>query len=338
MYKSGCVDALVILAKRSEHPRNQGHKLSPRIRLNCASALRSMTYNEGIRDELRTGQAIDIMLEEDDKIQYNLLVELEAESWANGARGTQREGRAARIPPNELCVDFLKEGGGAQLTVDEKRYADLEKYHVQVQLDEPNLEVGDHVASLDIGINDLASYEDGDSLGLSGGEGGSAGAGAGGKDQHHQQHALQTKRCPKQEVELVPLPMSLLKSRRDDPDGALADFAGGDFGGGGGELDLDDSRLVSSSVLPTLRSSSANPNPALSGLFDKRPSSPSSGDLPAINNPAQPSSPGEGKKSKRAKVVKRKDPTEAFGDIVAMIKAGGTTDQVVDTWTKLSRF
>jgi hypothetical protein len=291
-----------------------------------------MTYNEAIRDELRTGQAIDIMLEEDEKIQYNLLVELEAESWANGARGTQREGRAARIPPNELCVEFLKEGGGVRLTVDEKRYADLDKYHVQVQLDEPNLEVGDHVASLEIGINDLASYDDGDSV--SGGEG--AGGGAGGKDQQQQQHAQQTKRCPKQDVELVPLPISLLKSKRDDPDGAFGDFPGDLLLplGGGGELDAEDSRLAASSVLPTLKSS----NPALAGLVDKRPSSPSSGDLPAINNPAQPSSPGEGKKSKRPKVVKRRDPTEAFGDIVAMIKAGGTTDQVVNTWTKISRF
>ena len=210
MVHLGVIGAIINLAKRAESARNVAKPLSPIIKENCACALRSMTYNDAIRDELKNSEAVDIMLEEDDKIQYSLLVELEAESWTNGARGTSREGRAKPVELAPLVTEFLKPTVDVRLSID-KRYAELEKFHVQVQLDEPNLELENHVSDLSIGINDLASYEDPELV--------SSGADAG-------QPLLRS--CPKQEVELTPVPIHLLKaSAEQEAEDAQAAALGG---------------------------------------------------------------------------------------------------------------
>jgi len=191
MVKFGVIDAIINLAQRAETPRNIQDPLTPHIKENCAAALRSMTYNESIRETIKNSAAIDIMLEEDDKLQYSLLVELEAESWTNGARGATRQGRSKPISAAPLVTDFLKPTVDVKLQID-KRYAELNKFHVQVQLDEPNLELEAHVEGLAIGINDLASYEDAEEA-----------------------SAPLMQSCPKQEVELSPIPIHLLKASED---------------------------------------------------------------------------------------------------------------------------
>ena len=200
MVKAGAIEALINLAQRAENPRHISDPLSPSIKENCAAALRSMTYNEAIRDTLKNSEAIDIMLEEDDKLQYSLLVELEAESWTNGARGTSRQGRAKTICPGPLVTDLLKPTVDVKLQID-KRYAELSKFNVLVQLDEPNLEIEASVNDLSIGINDLASYEDTeDATGNGGG-------------------TIQL--CPKQEMELSAVPIHLLKASEEAEESLL---------------------------------------------------------------------------------------------------------------------
>lgn len=201
MVQAGCIDALVTMAIEAQQGilaesflqrrkrgagtstsaastkqqlQQQQGKLpdfqSPELQAvygHCASALRSMTFNEEIRDHLLASGAMDVILADLKKhmsgdeinIGYNLLSELEAESWQNGSKGRQREGRAKPIDPAGLWTDLLRSTVNVQLDVD-IRFADLEKFHVQAQLDEPKIEMEVTETQLDVGIADLASFDD----------------------------------------------------------------------------------------------------------------------------------------------------------------------------------
>ena len=99
MLKENVVDALVRLAESKV----------AYINLNAAAALRTMTYNEATREALIEKNAIKVIIddtntdddkdEDDDDLQIGskLLQQIEAESWSNGSRGIQREGRAQEL-------------------------------------------------------------------------------------------------------------------------------------------------------------------------------------------------------------------------------------------------
>jgi hypothetical protein len=130
------------------------------VKKNCASALRSLTYNAAMRNIIANNGAIDIMLEDQGKdisINRELLRELETESWSNGCRGTKKEGRARDLLPGPLNLHLLKGTHNFELRV-EIRTVTLEKYHVQVQVDEPQMDLDGPVLTLDLGIKDLASF------------------------------------------------------------------------------------------------------------------------------------------------------------------------------------
>jgi hypothetical protein len=96
---------------------------------------------------------------------------LEAESWDNGARGKHKDGRAKQMKPCALYTDFVKGTSNVQLNVGLKEER-LDKFCVQVQLDEPDVielqEAGGDGGGglLDLGIGDLTSYEDADESNL----------------------------------------------------------------------------------------------------------------------------------------------------------------------------
>eukprot|EP01031_Cornospumella_fuschlensis_P029851 gene29851-36041_t len=109
------------------------------IRINCAAALKSLTYNKDLRNMLVETEAINIILaeirkESDLSITQGLLKELEAESWENGARTKQKDGRAKTLPPAPLFTEFLK--GNTKVELDfEAKDVELQKYYVKINLD-----------------------------------------------------------------------------------------------------------------------------------------------------------------------------------------------------------
>lgn len=111
------------------------------IRLNCATALKSLTFNSDLRPVLIQSEAITIILAEIKKendlinISNGLLKELEAESWDNGGRGKQKEGRAKPIYPSGLFLEFLIGISKVRLDVQCKD-VDLTKFHVTVLLED----------------------------------------------------------------------------------------------------------------------------------------------------------------------------------------------------------
>jgi len=111
MLAEGVVDSLVLLSSRQEEF----------IAFNSAAALRAMTYNKATRSALIQKNAINVIIaeggednivaEEDDlKMNKGLLQAIEAESWANGSRGIQREGRAAELPEPSLLTEAMGRG------------------------------------------------------------------------------------------------------------------------------------------------------------------------------------------------------------------------------------
>ena len=113
---------------------------SKTVRNNCASTLKSLTYNQDLRMMLIETEAIKIILaevkkESDLQISNGLLKELEAESWDNGGRFRQKEGRAKSLSASPIYTELLKGGTNVQLNVLHKDI-ELSKYHVQIQLDE----------------------------------------------------------------------------------------------------------------------------------------------------------------------------------------------------------
>lgn len=110
------------------------------IRVNCAAALKLLTYNKELRPILVETEAITIILaeirkESDISISQGLLKELEAESWENGARTKQKEGRSKAMPTAPLFTDFLKGNSKVDLAFEAKD-VDLDKYYVQVHLED----------------------------------------------------------------------------------------------------------------------------------------------------------------------------------------------------------
>jgi hypothetical protein len=111
------------------------------IRMNCAAALKSLTFNSELRPLLTQSDAMDIILAEIKKendivnISNGLLKELEAEAWDNGGRGKQKDGRAKALNPCGLFQEFLIGISKVRLDVSCKD-VELKKYHVQVLLED----------------------------------------------------------------------------------------------------------------------------------------------------------------------------------------------------------
>jgi hypothetical protein len=173
------------LPPKISHPDDEAEQ---EIRQHCASALRCITYNKELRDELTNTGAVGILLDdlkadmEGDmfSIGHELLCELEAESWENGTRGRKKDGRAHPIATSAMNMELLKGTPNVKLNV-EIRYCALEKYHVQVQLDEPKIESEAANIALEKGIDDLGAF----------------------KDSEDQNSVIAPMNCPKQECEIM---------------------------------------------------------------------------------------------------------------------------------------
>ena len=115
-----CLEALVFIAEKGsaskvkvDDDREAAIYLS-KARENAATSLRAATYNPVLRDKLKNNGAIQIMLQDVKKGMFlagqhfaykqELLLDLEAESWVNGSRGTVKDGRAPRIEPPPLVL------------------------------------------------------------------------------------------------------------------------------------------------------------------------------------------------------------------------------------------
>jgi hypothetical protein len=139
-----------------------------RTRKNCASALRSMTFNPSFQAELSKSEVISIILEdltsngadELKSFEKNLLTELETESWRNGSRGQQKETRAAPMESLPLHTHLLGGISNVSLDVDPQSVNQQMKYLVRVQLEEPPIETSDAHEALEDGLQTLASYSD----------------------------------------------------------------------------------------------------------------------------------------------------------------------------------
>jgi hypothetical protein len=189
MVKAGCIDALISMAKDAQEghlhvsqsaidkraKQNRQRKVntsgdnpeSDSICNDCAAALRSMTFNTDIRDILIKSGAMDVILldlrksmsGDDIGIAPSLLSQLEEESWQNGSRSRQKEGRAKKIPSANFYVDLLRGTENVELDV-EIKFQELQKFHVQVQLDEPIVGGEGSLEELELGIKDLTSFDD----------------------------------------------------------------------------------------------------------------------------------------------------------------------------------
>ena len=141
------------------------------VRKNAAAALRCLTFNRHLRNDLEPAGALLVLLEDLTRemdeheerfdIDYTLLSELEAESWQNGSRGRQQEGRAPFIASAPLNLEYLEsntntnhppksvEQDGHYLSADNVVVQDtmLEKCIVQIELEDRL--VGESNRSLD---------------------------------------------------------------------------------------------------------------------------------------------------------------------------------------------
>jgi hypothetical protein len=151
MIDHGCLDTIIDLANFSTKERlqafNPADPASANFRgvwKNCAVALTSLTYNHDVRDKLVQSEAINIILRNaevdsgDISLGQGLMRELEAESWDNGARGRHKDGRSKSVKPAKLYTELLRGGSNVKLDVQVKD-GPLEKFCVQVQLDEPEI-------------------------------------------------------------------------------------------------------------------------------------------------------------------------------------------------------
>jgi uncharacterized membrane protein YgcG len=111
------------------------------VRINCAAALKSLTFNSEVRSVLIQSDAIDIILNEIKKendlinVSNGLLKELEAESWDNGGRWKQKDGRSKIIHPSSLFLEFLVGISKVKLDVKSKD-VEFSKYYVTVLLED----------------------------------------------------------------------------------------------------------------------------------------------------------------------------------------------------------
>ena len=151
MVDQGCLNTIIDLAnfstKERSTPYNPADPTSSNFRgvwRNCAVALTSLTYNHEVRDKLVQTEAINIILRNAEvdggeiSLGQGLMRELEAESWDNGARGRHKDGRCKSVKPAKLYTELLRGGSNVKLDVEVKDEP-LEKFCVQVQLDEPEM-------------------------------------------------------------------------------------------------------------------------------------------------------------------------------------------------------
>lgn len=166
----GAVQTLVDLVSMKVVVKKETHS-SHAVKSNCASALRSMTFNDAIRDVLIDSGGLSVILNDlkvdaevtgaIGSINPNLMREMEAESWSNGSRGVQKEERAPYIEPEPIFTDLMNAGDVVELDV-KSMFAKMEKHMIQVQLEEPPIET-EEASTLDTLSNNLiagASFED----------------------------------------------------------------------------------------------------------------------------------------------------------------------------------
>jgi hypothetical protein len=163
------------------------------ISKNCASALRSLTYNTEERPSLLASGAINVILadlrdelaDDETSIDGHLLHEIEAESWQNGIRRQQREERAKPITTAKPCIDYLDAEPFRQRTIEivvDVRPDLLEKFYVSnmESYDEESAngvgqngqqllqfqQLEDTISVINIKLDDLESYEESEDMSL----------------------------------------------------------------------------------------------------------------------------------------------------------------------------
>ena len=170
MVEVGAIECIVDLSNMYEEHASDA--IIIRTRRNCASALRSMTYNIDIRQQLVSKGAIIVILNDltrandddhDNTIGIDLLCELEAESWCNGSRGMAKEGRAPTMPASPLYTSLLGGVSNVNLDVDRVSVGQV-KYIVRVHLEEPPIHTEGTLEKLQDGFSNLASYTDADKV------------------------------------------------------------------------------------------------------------------------------------------------------------------------------
>ena len=166
---------LSVAARKISMQSEANMKINEETRKNCAAALRCLTFNKSLRDGLYSRGAVTVLLddlnadmkEESFPIDYNLLCKLEAESWQNGSRSRgAKEGRAPHIAPAPLNMTLLSPTHKVNLDVTVQS-AILQKYRVQVHLEEPKIESGlDTFDVLNENISTLTVFENADDHGI----------------------------------------------------------------------------------------------------------------------------------------------------------------------------
>ena len=156
MASDGVIDTLVELAGLEDETTRQ----------NCACALRILTYNTSTRELLVSSGAIDVILADSESslsgsdgaagaagggagagggaagglaVSHALLCKIETESWANGSRGSNSEGRAPHVPPPPLYLNasLLQADDSLEISL---RATEWYKVRVEIAVQEPELE------------------------------------------------------------------------------------------------------------------------------------------------------------------------------------------------------
>ena len=133
----GALDSVIWLSRKA----GSGLFGSEMIR-NCTAALRSMTFNPDLRELLLTTSAIDIILANLEEgivtarssSRLEILKELETESWSNGSRGREKDGKAKYIPCGHIHTHFAESAVPMQIEV-VSTAPKLGKYQVIAELD-----------------------------------------------------------------------------------------------------------------------------------------------------------------------------------------------------------
>ena len=110
LVESGALDSVIALAYKC-----QSENYSETMRHNCTAALRSLTFNPELREILVQSQAVDVILmdlseavvSQKSASRLELLREIETESWGNGCRGREKDGKAPRMLCEPICTLYL---------------------------------------------------------------------------------------------------------------------------------------------------------------------------------------------------------------------------------------
>jgi hypothetical protein len=111
------------------------------------SSQRLITFNRDLHAALQSSTAVDIILTDlaegvlnlENKKKTGLLRELETESWTNGSRGREKDGRAPHMPCRPVCTDFMSKVKVDVLSIVPPEVK-LPKYIVQAHLDHDAVE------------------------------------------------------------------------------------------------------------------------------------------------------------------------------------------------------